>query len=226
MASLLIVEDERRLANVVQRVLRGNHYQVEVAYDGTGGLEMALGGQFDLIILDVMLPGIDGISICRQLREADSVTPVLMLTARSAVEDRIQGLTAGADDYLIKPFAMGELLARIQALLRRSDRQREAPSPELRVADLVLDVVRHEAQRGGRVIELTAKEFALLEFLMRHAGQALSRAQIMDHVWRYDMDALSNVVDNYIYYLREKIDRGSGHALIKTVRGVGYKLEP
>jgi DNA-binding response OmpR family regulator len=223
---LLVVEDERRLAHVLRRVLQEHRYVVDIAYEGEEGSNLAASGLYDLIILDLMLPGIDGVSICRRLRALKVMTPVLMLTARSAVEDRIQGLTVGADDYLIKPFAMGELLARIQALLRRRDRQLELPATELHIADLILDLTRHEARREGRIIELTAKEFALLELLMRHPGQVLSRAQIRDHVWRYDMDALSNVVDNYIYYLREKIDRGFGRPLIKTVRGVGYKIEP
>ncbi|MBV9231835.1 MAG: response regulator transcription factor, partial [Chloroflexi bacterium] len=148
----------------------------------------------------------------------------LMLTARGAVEDRVVGLNVGADDYLTKPFAMEELLARISALLRRRDRSFEG-QPQLRVGDLTLDLVRHEARRGGRIIELTAKEFALLEYLMRHAGQVLTRTQIIDSVWRYDLEALSNVVDIYIHYLREKIDHGFSQALIKTVRGMGYKID-
>lgn len=223
---MLIVEDERRLAHVLRRVLQEQQYDVDVTYDGAEGLNLAADGRYDLIILDLMLPGLDGLTICRRLRALNIMTPVLMLTARSAVEDRIQGLTVGADDYLIKPFAMGELLARIQALLRRRDRQLETPATELQVGDLILDLTRHEARREGRIIELTAKEFALLELLMRHPGQVLSRAQIRDQVWRYDVDALSNVVDNYIYYVREKVDRGFGRPLIKTVRGVGYKIAP
>jgi DNA-binding response OmpR family regulator len=147
-----------------------------------------------------------------------------MLTARGAVEDRVVGLNAGADDYLVKPFAMEELLARVNALLRRRDREIEA-TPILRVGDLTLDLVRHEVRRGQRIIELTAKEFALLDYLMRHPGQVLTRTQITDRVWRYDLDALSNVVDTYIHYLRDKIDRGASRPLIKTVRGVGYKIQ-
>jgi DNA-binding response OmpR family regulator len=166
----------------------------------------------------------DGVTVCRQMREDGVKTPVLMLTARGAVEDRVAGLNAGADDYLVKPFAMEELLARVNALLRRRDRDIETAT-ELRVADLALDLVRHEVRRGDRIIELTAKEFALLEYLMRHPRQVLTRTQITDHVWRYDMDALSNVVDTYIHYLRDKIDRSFSRRLIKTVRGVGYKIE-
>jgi DNA-binding response OmpR family regulator len=152
------------------------------------------------------------------------MSPVLMLTARGAVEDRVTGLNVGADDYLTKPFAMEELLARINALLRRRDRRFDE-TLQLSVGDLMLDLVRHEARRAGRVIELTAKEFALLEYLMRHAGRVLTRTQIVDAVWRYDLDALSNVVDIYIHYLRDKIDQGFSRPLIKTVRGVGYKIE-
>lgn len=223
---LLVVEDERRLAHVLRRVLQEHGYVVDLAYDGEDGCNFAASGLYDAIILDLMLPGMDGLSLCRHLRATKIATPVLMLTARSAVEERIAGLSVGADDYLIKPFAMGELLARIGAVLRRRDRQLSPLSTELRVGDLILDLSRHEARRAERIIELTAKEFALLELLMRHPGQVLSRAQIRDQVWRYDSDALSNVVDNYIYYLREKVDRGFGHPLIKTVRGVGYKIEP
>jgi len=188
------------------------------------GLNLALSGTYDTVILDGMLPGIDGLEICRQIRAERLLTPVLMLTARGTVEDRVTGLNVGADDYLVKPFAMEELLARINALLRRRDRQFDE-TPQLTVRDLSLDLVRHEARRGGRVIELTAKEFALLEYLMRHPGRVLTRTQIVDAVWRYDLEALSNVVDIYIHYLRDKIDQGFAHPLIKTVRGVGYKID-
>ncbi|HVB61041.1 MAG TPA: response regulator transcription factor, partial [Ktedonobacteraceae bacterium] len=188
------------------------------------GLDLALSDTYDAVILDVMLPGIDGIEICRQLRAERIMSPVLMLTARGAVEDRVTGLNVGADDYLTKPFAMEELLARVNALLRRRDRRFDE-SPQLSVGDLTLDLVRHEAKRSGRVIELTAKEFALLEYLKRHAGMVLTRTQIIDAVWRYDLEALSNVVDIYIHYLRDKIDQGFSRSLIKTVRGVGYKIE-
>lgn len=171
-----------------------------------------------------MLPGLSGLEICRQMRAERIMTPVLMLTARGAVEDRVTGLNVGADDYFTKPFAMEELLARVNALLRRRDRRFDE-TLQLAVSDLTLDLLRHEARRAGRVIELTAKEFALLEYLMRHPGQALTRTQIVDAVWRYDMEALSNVVDIYIHYLRDKIDQHASHPLIKTVRGIGYKIE-
>ncbi|HEX6796379.1 MAG TPA: response regulator transcription factor [Ktedonobacterales bacterium] len=222
---ILVVEDEQRLAASLRRMLATERHVVDLAHDGTSGAELACSSTYDLVILDLMLPGKDGMQICREMRAINVQTPVLMLTARGAVEDRVAGLRTGADDYLVKPFAMDELLARVEALLRRRGRELEA-GQILEVGDLTLDLVRHEARRGDRVIELTAKEFALLEFLMRHPGQALSRGQITDHVWRYDLEALSNVVDIYIHYLRDKIDRGHEKPLIKTVRGVGYKIEP
>lgn len=221
---ILVVEDQQRLALLLRRVLTEERHTVDVATDGTEGFDLAASDTYDLVVLDVMLPGMDGIEICREMRDSGVHTPVLMLTARGAVEDRVAGLNAGADDYLIKPFAMEELLARVNALLRRRDRDIEAPQ-QLQVGDLILDLVRHEVRRGGRIIELTAKEFALLEYLMRHPNQVLTRTQITDHVWRYDLDALSNVVDTYIHYLRDKIDKGFSRRLIKTVRGVGYKIE-
>jgi DNA-binding response OmpR family regulator len=221
---ILVVEDERRLAYLLRRVLLGERHTVDLAHEGHAGLNLALSDTYDVVILDVMLPEIDGLEICRQMRTEQVMSPVLMLTARGAVEDRVTGLNVGADDYLTKPFAMEELLARINALLRRRDRRFDETF-QLTVGDLTLDLMRHEAQRSGRVIELTAKEFALLEYLMRHPGQVMTRTQIIDAVWRYDLEALSNVVDIYIHYLRDKIDQGFSHPLIKTVRGVGYKIE-
>lgn len=221
---ILVVEDEKRLAFLLRRVLLEERHTVDLAHDGDTGLNLALSDTYDVVILDVMLPSIDGLEICRQMRNEQIMTPVLMLTARGAVEDRVKGLNVGADDYLTKPFAMEELLARINALLRRRDRRFDE-NLQITVGDLTLDLVRHEARRDGRPIELTAKEFALLEYLMRHPGHALTRTQIVDAVWRYDLDALSNVVDIYIHYLRDKIDQGFSHPLIKTVRGVGYKIE-
>jgi DNA-binding response OmpR family regulator len=221
---ILVVEDEQRLAYLLRRVLLEERHTVDLAHDGDKGLYLALSDTYDVVVLDVMLPGLDGLEICRQMRAERIMSPVLMLTARGAVEDRVTGLNVGADDYLTKPFAMEELLARINALLRRRDRRFDE-IPQLVVGDLTLDLVRHEARRAERVIELTAKEFALLEYLMRHPGRVLSRTQIVDAVWRYDMDALSNVVDIYIHYLRDKIDQGFSRALIKTVRGVGYKID-
>jgi DNA-binding response OmpR family regulator len=220
---ILIVEDEQRLARLVARVLGEERHVVDVANDGDTGLDLALRGSYDLLILDLMLPGRSGLDICKQVRALKIQTAILMLTARGAIEDRVAGLRIGADDYLVKPFAMEELVARVDALLRRGRSMTD--TQRLQVGDLTLDLLRREAQRDGRIIELTAKEFALLEYLMRHPGQVLTRTQIIDHVWRYDSDALSNVVDIYIHYLRDKIDRGSSRPMIKTMRGVGYRIE-
>ncbi|GAC1459072.1 MAG: response regulator transcription factor [Ktedonobacterales bacterium] len=219
---ILVVEDEQRLATLLRRVLMEERHVVDIATDGASGLNLAASEGYDLVILDLMLPGMDGLDICRTLRASRIQVPILMLTARGAVEDRVAGLEVGADDYLTKPFAMKELLARVKALLRRG--HPPGADTQLQVGDLTLDLLRHEARRGSQVIQLTAKEFALLEFLMRHPGQVLSRTQIMDHVWRYDMDALSNVVDIYVHYLRTKVDHGFPRSLITTVRGVGYKI--
>lgn len=221
---ILVVEDEKRIAYLLRRVLQEERHTVDLAHDGDSGLDLALSDTYDVVILDVMLPGMDGMEICRQMRAENIKSPVLMLTARGAVEDRVLGLNVGADDYLTKPFAMEELLARVNALLRRRSRDFDS-TLQLQVGDLMLDLVRHEVRRNGKIIELTAKEFALLEYLMRHPGQVLSRSQIIDSVWRYDLEALSNVVDIYIHYLRDKIDHGFAHPLIKTVRGIGYKIE-
>ncbi|GCE23527.1 response regulator transcription factor [Dictyobacter kobayashii] len=221
---ILVVEDEPKMARMLRRVLTEERHTVDLAQDGAVGLDLAASNTYDLITLDLMLPVFDGLEICRQVRAMDVTSPILMLTARGSLEDRVKGLNTGADDYLVKPFAMEEFLARVNALLRRRERSIDA-STELYVADLSLNLLRHEARRGGRIIDLTAKEFALLEYLMRHPGQVLTRTQIIDRVWRYDMDTLSNVVDIYIHYLRDKIDQGSPKALIKTVRGIGYKIE-
>jgi len=221
---ILVVEDEQRLARLLRRVLQEERQTVDLIHDGATALELALGKTYDLILLDLMLPDLDGVQICKALRGENVMTPILMLTARGAVEDRVAGLNAGADDYLVKPFAMDELLARVNALLRRGTRAGDL-GMVLRVGELTLDLVRHEVQRDGQIIELTAKEFALLEYLMRNAGRVLSRTQIIEHVWSYDFETLSNVVDMYIHYLRDKIDRGFGRPLIKTVRGLGYKVE-
>lgn len=219
---ILVVEDERRLAQVIRRVLEEEGHTVDLAYDGEEGLAMAMGGSHDVIVLDVLLPGMDGIQLCRSLRANRVDTPVLLLTALDSVEDRVRGLDAGADDYLPKPFAFQELLARLRALGRRRVEAREPD--QLQVADLVLDLRRRRAQRAGRVIELSPREFALLEFLMRNQGRVVTRTQILDHVWGYDFSPDSNLVDVYVAYLRRKVDRGQGRQLIRTVRGAGYVL--
>lgn len=220
---ILVVEDEARLTKLIKRALEQERHVVDVAYDGDTALEMALGTEYELIVLDVMLPEMDGLALCRELRREDVGSRVLMLTARGDVEDRVAGLDAGADDYLVKPFSFAELQARVRALARRE--VQPSLEPELKVADLVLDLGRHEARRDGKTIELTAKEFSLLEYMMRHPGQVLTRSQILDHVWGYDYDSFTNVVDIYVHYLRNKIDKGSNKPLIRTVRGVGYGLK-
>jgi DNA-binding response OmpR family regulator len=220
---ILVVEDERRLANLVRRALEEEGNVVDISHDGAEGLDMAEGTQYDLLVLDLMLPHVDGIEICRRVRAAGNDARILMLTARDAVEDRVQGLESGADDYLVKPFSFSELIARVHALSRRQV-QAQAEQ-ELVTGDLVLDLQRREARRGEDSIELTAKEFQLLEYLMRNSGHVLTRTQILDHVWGYNFDSFSNVVDIYVHYLRNKIDRGYPDALIKTVRGVGYTLK-
>jgi len=219
---VLIIEDEPRLVRLMRRVLEGECYVVDVAFDGEKGIEKAGFGAYDLIVLDIMLPRCNGLEVCRWLRTNHIATPILMLTARDQLEDKVAGLDAGADDYLTKPFDFEELLARLRALARRVP---GAPQePMLQVGDLSLDLTRHEVLRNGQPILLTIREFALLEYMMRHPGQALSRAQITSHVWPNDNDAVSNIVDIYIHYLREKVDRGFAPQLIQTIRGVGYSI--
>lgn len=218
---ILVVEDEAKVSAFVKQALEEEGHAVDAASDGESGLRFALSTEYDLVILDWLLPERDGLAVCRAVREAGQQVPILMLTARDAVADRIAGLDTGADDYLTKPFALGELLARVRALLRRG-----APGKtlEMTVADLVLDPVTRLVRRGAKPLILSAKEYALLAYLMRHAGQTVSRSRIMEHVWDFDFDSGTNVVDVYIYYLRRKIDRRNAVKLIHTVRGVGYCL--
>jgi len=218
---VLLVEDDIRISRVVQRALSEVGHEVDVAHDGADGLARAEETLYDLLVLDVMLPERDGFSIARELRRQRQRTPILMLTARDAVADRVRGLDAGADDYLPKPFALEEFLARVRALGRRTS----ASGETLEVGDLTLDPDRHEVIRAGRTLELTAKEFDLLAYLMRNAGRVLSKPQITEHVWGYDSEATSNVVEIYVHYLREKIDKGFGRPLIRTIRGVGYTIK-
>jgi DNA-binding response OmpR family regulator len=220
---ILVVEDEERLANLLRRVLVEQQHIVDIACSGERGIELGLGSEYDLITLDSMLPDVDGINVLRTLRSEGIGTSVLMLTARDDVSDRVAGLNAGADDYLVKPFAMKEFLARVRALLRRRD-EPPVPSQILRVEDLMLDPQRREVRRAGQAIELTATEFSLLEYLMTNAGHVLSRGQILGRVWDSDMEWTSNIVGTYIHYVREKVDRGRGKALITTIRGVGYRI--
>ena len=219
---VLIVEDEQRLVRLLKRVLEEERYVVDAAVDGDEAIEKAGFGDYDLIVLDVMLPRRNGVEVCRWLRRNGIKTPVLLLTARDQLEDKVIGLDAGADDYLTKPFAFEELLARLRALGRRT--QDTLVEQVLQVSDLTLDLNRHEVRRAGQLIPLTTREFALLEYLMRHRGQALSRVQINRQVWPDDSEAVSNVVDIYIHYLRDKIDHDFEPKLIHTIRGVGYSL--
>ncbi len=217
---LLLVEDDPKLARLLTRGLREEGFAVDAAGDGEDGAFRAIEQDYDCIVLDVMLPGHDGFEVLRRLREKGRRTPVLMLTARGALQDRLRGLNGGADDYLKKPFDFEELLARIHALLRRA-----APEPDvcLRAGDLTLDPQKREVTRGGAAVELSAKEFAILEYLLRHRDRVISRTQISEHVWDENFDAMSNVIDVTIYRLREKIDR-HGPPLVHTVRGAGYVL--
>lgn len=218
---ILIVEDEPALAQTLKRGLEEEHYVADVVADGRDALDYALAAPYEVIILDVMLPGLDGFTVCRRLRAAGVKSHILMLTALSAIDQRVHGLDSGADDYLTKPFAFKELLARLRALARRHGELRVGP---LRVADLSLDEVTHEVRRGERRIELSPLEFRLLHCLMRHAGQVLSRNTLLDQVWSYDYTGGSNVVDVYVRYLRHKIEQPGETKLLHTVRGVGYKL--
>jgi len=220
---ILLIEDDVRVARAVERGLTDGGHRVDHAADGPDGLIRAETGAYDLLVLDIQLPGMDGLEVCRRLRQERIGTPVLMLTARDAVGDRVRGLDVGADDYLVKPFALSELLARVRALARRAHGQ--VGEDVLRVGSLTLDRERRRATRDDRVIELTNKEFQLLEYLMRHSGRVLTKDQITQHVWGYDGESTSNVAEIYIHYLRDKIDRGFSDPLIRTVRGVGYMMK-
>ncbi len=220
-ASILVVDDDRRLAASIRRVLAYEGYRVSLAVDGPSALKMARDSIPDLVVLDVMLPGIDGIEVCRRLREGSETLPILMLTARDSIGDRVTGLDSGADDYLPKPFAYDELVARVRALLRRAAPGR---SESLAFADLTMDAGAHEARRGSRTLELSALEFALLEHFLRHPRLVLSRQALLDAVWGMDSETASNVVDVYVGYLRRKSEADGEPRLLHTVRGVGYVL--
>jgi two-component system, OmpR family, response regulator len=218
---VLVIEDEARMAQLLERGLREEGYAVDVANDGSVGLWLGSEHDYDAIVLDVLLPEIDGFEVCRRLRAADRWAPVLMLTARDAVDDRVRGLDAGADDYVVKPFSFSELAARVRALIRRPARSR---ATIVEVGDLRLDPATHRAWRGDVELTLSPREMALLEVLMRHAGEVVTRTVLLEHVWDFAYDGLSNVVDQYIAYLRKKIDRPFDRTDIETVRGVGYRL--
>jgi DNA-binding response OmpR family regulator len=220
MATVLVVEDDARLARLIAGALEQEGHEIRVAHDGDQALNEALARDFDVIVLDVMLPRMDGFAVCRRLREEDRRAAVLLLTARGAVEDRVFGLDAGADDYVVKPFAMAELCARVRALARRPPGMRGS---DLRIGDLVINPLRHEAWRAGQRLDLTAREFTLLTFLARRAGEVLRREEIIDAVWGEDVDLYGNVIDRCIHHLRTKTER-HGSRLIETVRGVGYIL--
>jgi two-component system copper resistance phosphate regulon response regulator CusR len=218
---LLLIEDERKVADIIARGLRAESYAVDVAHDGPTGWEMASGIDYDLIVLDLMLPGLNGTELLRRLRGRGTNTTVLVLTARDATEDKVENFEAGADDYLTKPFVFAELLVRVKALLRRPPVSR---SNVLRVADLEVDRLTHQVRRAGKRIELTSKEYGLLEYMVAHPGRVLSRTMIMEHVWDDSFEGLTNIVDVYVRHLREKVDQPYRQKLIHTVRGAGYCL--
>jgi len=219
---ILIAEDEKKVANFVKKGLQEEGYVVDLASNGDDGLRLATDNTYDLVILDIYMPGLDGLTVLKRLREARIRTPVLLLTVRATIEDKVLGLDSGADDYLTKPFAFQELLARVRALLRRHT---ESGTNVFRVGDVVLDPVRRTVTRGEQRIDLSLKEFALLEYFMRNTGRVLTRTAIIEHVWNYDFDNETNVVDVYVTYLRRKIDQGRETKLIHTVRGVGYVMK-
>jgi DNA-binding response OmpR family regulator len=218
---ILLVEDEIKLANAVKRALGLQKYAVDVAYNGEVGLDLAIGEKFDLIILDLMLPKVDGIEICKQIRQEKISTPILILTAKGQISDKVTGLDVGADDYMVKPFSFEELFARIRALVRRSS---NAESNELKINDLTLNPVTFKVKREGKTIELSTKEFSILEFLMRHRNTVVTREQILQSVWSYDSDVLPTTVEVHIKHLRDKVDAPFKEQLIKTVHGFGYEI--
>ncbi len=218
---ILVVEDEVKMARAIRRGLEREGYAVDVAADGDQALFQATEYDYDAIVLDLMIPVRDGFEVCRELRARGRWAPVLILTAREAVEDRVRGLDAGADDYLVKPFAFDELLARLRSLLRRAPAERPAV---LQVGDVVLDPASHSVTRASQPVDLSAREFALLEFLMRHGTEAVTRTAILEHVWDVNYEGFSNVVDVYVGYLRRKLEEPFGRPFVRTVRGVGYGL--
>jgi len=218
---ILIVEDEHRLSGILKNGFKEDGFAVDQAFDGEEGKYLAENEPYDLVVLDIMLPKIDGLELCRQLRQQNIKTPALMLTAKSATEDKVAGLDSGADDYLTKPFSFIELRSRVHALIRRSHQE---TLPTLRVNDLQLDPLKHAVRRGQKTIKLTPKEFSILELLLRHQGEVVSRTTIIEHVWDYNFDGLSNVVDVFVASLRKKINAGTKSKLIQTIHGVGYKI--
>ena len=218
---VLIIEDERRLSNIIKKGFIEDGFAVDQAFDGEEGQYLAESEQYDLIVLDIMLPKLDGLQVCKELRAKSIKTPVLMLTAKSTTEDKVAGLDSGADDYITKPFSFVEFRSRVHALIRRSHQE---TSPVLSVNDLVVDPLKHVVSRGGKIINLTPKEFAVIELMLRHKGEVVSRTMIIEHVWDYNFDGMSNVVDVFVGTLRKKVDTGAKVKLIQTVHGVGYKV--
>ena len=218
---ILVIEDEKKVADFIKKGLEEEHYAVDTTYDGETGLYMAEVNDYDLVVLDLMIPKIDGLQVLKRIRGNRNTVPVLILTAKDTVEDIVKGLDSGCDDYLTKPFAFVEFLARIRALLRREKSDKE---PVLKVDDLTLSLVTHRVMRRGKEIELTSKEYTLLEYLMRNPNKVLTRAMISEHVWDYHFDSLTNVIDVYVNYLRKKIDKDFEPKLIHTIRGVGYMI--
>ena len=221
LVKVLVVEDEHLIASSIKKGLEQENYTVDIAFDGEKGLDLASSGDYDIILLDLLLPKIDGVTVCRELRTEGIHTPILMLTARGEMRDKVQGLDSGADDYLTKPFAFEELLARIRALKRRPE---VVTGEVLKAADLSLNSQTFEVRRAGRLIPLSNREYSLLEYLLRHAGRVVTKDQIIDSVWNYDADVLPNTVEVYIRYLRSKIDPPGKKPLIQTIRGFGYRL--
>ena len=219
---ILIIEDEKKVAGFIKKGLEEETYAIDIAHDGEEGLLLGSEGQYDLIILDIMLPKVNGLEVLSQLRNQGSDVPILLLTAKDAVDDRVTGLNKGADDYLTKPFAFSELLARVRVLLRRGKAEVKTI---LQVDDLTLDLVSHKVDRGGDEIELTGKEYSLLEYFMRNQDKVLTRTMIAEHVWDYNFDTFTNVIDVYINHLRKKIDKGRQNKLLHTLRGVGYIMK-
>ncbi len=219
---ILVIEDEKKIANFIKRGLKEEGYAVDTADDGEQGYFMATTQDYDLIVLDLMLPKIDGLTLCRRLRAEKVPSSILMLTAKDSVKDKVSGLDSGANDYITKPFAFEEFLARVRVLLRK---QVSSTATKLTAGELTLDLVTHKVSRGGKEIELTAKEYALLEYFMRNAGSCVTRTMISEHVWDMNFDSFTNVIDVYVNYLRKKLDSGPGKKLIQTVRGRGYILK-
>ncbi len=219
---ILIVEDEKKVAGFIKKGLEEETYAVDVAYDGVEGLHLGEQGQYDLIILDLMLPEMDGLEVLSRLRKEEIDAPILLLTAKDAVEDKVMGLDKGADDYLTKPFAFSELVARVRVLLRRGKAETKTV---LQISDLTLDLVSHKVNRNGEEIELTGKEYSLLEYFMRNQGKVLTRTMIAEHVWDYNFDTFTNVIDVYVNHLRKKIDKSYPKKLLHTLRGVGYIMK-